>query len=140
MSDPCSPPHSPTGPEVEAQLRNLGLGYRARFVSASARAILEERGGLPWLQQLRKAPYEEAHKALCTLPGVGTKVRPGVEGGQEEATLTSHAENSRGGDKAARELGVGLASGGRVGGRKDTSRCFIRENVECRKGIKDIAL
>uniref|UniRef100_A0A8C6G0R7 N-glycosylase/DNA lyase n=1 Tax=Moschus moschiferus TaxID=68415 RepID=A0A8C6G0R7_MOSMO len=62
------------GPEVEAQLRNLGLGYRARFVSASARAILEERGGLPWLQQLRKAPYEEAHKALCTLPGVGTKV------------------------------------------------------------------
>ncbi|XP_060983978.1 N-glycosylase/DNA lyase isoform X6 [Dama dama] len=62
------------GPEVEAELRNLGLGYRARFVSASARAILEERGGLPWLQQLRKAPYEEAHKALCTLPGVGTKV------------------------------------------------------------------
>ncbi|XP_036724632.1 N-glycosylase/DNA lyase isoform X1 [Balaenoptera musculus] len=63
-----------TGPQVEAQLRKLGLGYRARYVSASARAILEERGGLPWLQQLRKAPYEEAHKALCTLPGVGTKV------------------------------------------------------------------
>ncbi|XP_072578287.1 N-glycosylase/DNA lyase isoform X1 [Vulpes vulpes] len=62
------------GPEVEAQLRKLGLGYRARYVSASARAILEEQGGLPWLQQLRKAPYEEAHKALCTLPGVGTKV------------------------------------------------------------------
>ncbi|XP_057562917.1 N-glycosylase/DNA lyase isoform X2 [Hippopotamus amphibius kiboko] len=61
------------GPAVEAQLRKLGLGYRARYVSASARAILEEWGGLPWLQQLRKAPYEEAHKALCTLPGVGTK-------------------------------------------------------------------
>ncbi|XP_015989976.1 N-glycosylase/DNA lyase isoform X3 [Rousettus aegyptiacus] len=61
------------GPEVETQLRKLGLGYRARYVSASARAILEEQGGLPWLQQLRKAPYEEAHKALCTLPGVGTK-------------------------------------------------------------------
>ncbi|XP_036990531.1 N-glycosylase/DNA lyase isoform X5 [Artibeus jamaicensis] len=61
------------GPEVEAQLRKLGLGYRARFVSASARTILEEYGGLPWLQQLRKAPYEEAHRALCTLPGVGTK-------------------------------------------------------------------
>lgn len=69
-------PDSPTGPEVEAQLRKLGLGYRARFVSASARAILEEYGGLPWLQQLRRAPYEEAHRALCTLPGVGTKVRP----------------------------------------------------------------
>ncbi|XP_058582079.1 N-glycosylase/DNA lyase isoform X1 [Neofelis nebulosa] len=62
------------GPEVEAQLRKLGLGYRARYVNASARAILEEQGGLPWLQQLHKAPYEEAHKALCTLPGVGTKV------------------------------------------------------------------
>ncbi|XP_077846429.1 N-glycosylase/DNA lyase isoform X4 [Macaca mulatta] len=62
------------GPEVEAHLRKLGLGYRARYVSASARAILEEQGGLPWLQQLREASYEEAHKALCTLPGVGTKV------------------------------------------------------------------
>ncbi|NP_001421382.1 N-glycosylase/DNA lyase isoform 3 [Macaca mulatta] len=62
------------GPEVEAHLRKLGLGYRARYVSASARAILEEQGGLPWLQQLREASYEEAHKALCALPGVGTKV------------------------------------------------------------------
>ncbi|XP_059519479.1 N-glycosylase/DNA lyase isoform X2 [Myotis daubentonii] len=62
------------GPEVEAKLRKLGLGYRARYVNASARAILEEQGGLPWLQQLRKASYEDAHKALCTLPGVGTKV------------------------------------------------------------------
>ncbi|XP_054990803.1 N-glycosylase/DNA lyase isoform X2 [Sorex araneus] len=62
------------GPAVEAQLRQLGLGYRARYVSASARAILEDQGGLPWLQQLCEAPYEEAHRALCTLPGVGTKV------------------------------------------------------------------
>ncbi|KAL1790595.1 N-glycosylase/DNA lyase isoform X1 [Sigmodon hispidus] len=62
------------GPEVEAHLRKLGLGYRARYVYASAKAILEEHGGLAWLQQLRTAPYEEAHKALCTLPGVGTKV------------------------------------------------------------------
>ncbi|XP_021573254.1 N-glycosylase/DNA lyase isoform X1 [Carlito syrichta] len=62
------------GPEVEAHLRKLGLGYRARYVNASAKAILEEQGGLTWLQQLREAPYEEAHKALCALPGVGTKV------------------------------------------------------------------
>lgn len=74
MPDPYSP-QTPTGPEVEVQLKKLGLGYRARYVSASARAILKEQGGLPWLQQLRKAPYEETHKALCTLPGVGTKVR-----------------------------------------------------------------
>ncbi|KAG8516895.1 N-glycosylase/DNA lyase [Galemys pyrenaicus] len=62
------------GPEAEAQLRKMGLGYRARYVSASARTILEEWGGLPWLQQLCQAPYEEAHRALCSLPGVGTKV------------------------------------------------------------------
>lgn len=31
-----------------------------------------------------------------------------------------------------------VISGGRVGGRKDTSRCFIRENVECRKCIKTL--
>ncbi|XP_040851081.1 N-glycosylase/DNA lyase isoform X3 [Ochotona curzoniae] len=62
------------GPQVEACLRKLGLGYRARYVTASARAILEGQGGLAWLQQLRTAPYEEAHKALCALPGVGTKV------------------------------------------------------------------
>lgn len=61
------------GPEVEARLRKLGLGYRARYVSASARAILEQ-GGLAWLQRLQEVPYEEAHKALCALPGVGTKV------------------------------------------------------------------
>ncbi|XP_049622316.1 N-glycosylase/DNA lyase [Suncus etruscus] len=62
------------GPSVEAQLRKMGLGYRARYVSASAQVILQDHGGLPWLQQLCQAPYEEAHKALCTLPGVGTKV------------------------------------------------------------------
>ncbi|KAM4821024.1 N-glycosylase/DNA lyase isoform 1-T1 [Thomomys bottae] len=62
------------GSEVEPQLRKLGLGYRARYVCASAQAILKEQGGLAWLQQLREAPYEEAHQALCALPGVGTKV------------------------------------------------------------------
>lgn len=66
--------HALAGPEAETHLRKLGLGYRARYVRASAKAILEEQGGPAWLQQLRVAPYEEAHKALCTLPGVGAKV------------------------------------------------------------------
>ncbi|XP_050004646.1 N-glycosylase/DNA lyase isoform X8 [Alexandromys fortis] len=61
------------GSEAEAHLRKLGLGYRARYVCASAKAILKEKGGLAWLQQLQVAPYEEAHRALCTLPGVGAK-------------------------------------------------------------------
>ncbi|XP_068940100.1 N-glycosylase/DNA lyase [Petaurus breviceps papuanus] len=60
--------------EVEPQLRKLGFGYRARFVSESARVILNERGGLSWLQQLRSVPYEEAQQKLCSLPGVGVKV------------------------------------------------------------------
>ncbi|XP_074140110.1 N-glycosylase/DNA lyase isoform X2 [Sminthopsis crassicaudata] len=60
--------------EVEPQLRELGFGYRARFVSQSARAILNERGGLAWLQQLRSASYEDARQGLCSLPGVGIKV------------------------------------------------------------------
>ncbi|XP_031810608.1 N-glycosylase/DNA lyase isoform X1 [Sarcophilus harrisii] len=60
--------------EVEPRLRELGFGYRARFVRESARALLEERGGPGWLQQLRSAPYEEARQSLCALPGVGTKV------------------------------------------------------------------
>ncbi|KAM7063520.1 N-glycosylase/DNA lyase isoform 1-T1 [Molossus nigricans] len=74
LLSPCSSDQHIVGLEVEAKLRKLGLGYRARYVNASARAILEKQGGLLWLQQLQKAPYEEAHKALCTLPGVGTKV------------------------------------------------------------------
>ncbi|GAB1291146.1 N-glycosylase/DNA lyase [Apodemus speciosus] len=65
--------HALAGADVETHLRKLGLGYRARYVCASAKAILEEQGGPAWLQQLRVAPYEEAHKALCTLPGVGNK-------------------------------------------------------------------
>ncbi|XP_028265667.1 N-glycosylase/DNA lyase isoform X2 [Parambassis ranga] len=58
---------------VEACLRDLGFGYRARFLQQSAKQILDTRG-LQWLEGLRKAPYLEARDALRTLPGVGTKV------------------------------------------------------------------
>ncbi|XP_044520419.1 N-glycosylase/DNA lyase isoform X1 [Gracilinanus agilis] len=68
----CPQPRSEA--EVEPQLRELGFGYRARFVSESARAILKEQGGASWLQQLRAASYEEAQRDLCSLPGVGVKV------------------------------------------------------------------
>ncbi|XP_056412659.1 N-glycosylase/DNA lyase isoform X2 [Hyla sarda] len=59
--------------DTEAKLRDLGFGYRAKFVSESARAILQKQG-LDWLNSLRLAPYEEAKSALCSLPGVGAKV------------------------------------------------------------------
>ncbi|CAG6021615.1 unnamed protein product [Menidia menidia] len=58
---------------VEARLRDLGFGYRARFLQQSAKQILDTHG-LQWLEGLRRVPYPEARDALRTLPGVGTKV------------------------------------------------------------------
>ncbi|KPP78036.1 N-glycosylase/DNA lyase-like [Scleropages formosus] len=58
---------------VEACLRDLGFGYRARFLQQSARQILDSHGP-DWLLSLRRAPYLEARDALRTLPGVGLKV------------------------------------------------------------------
>ncbi|XP_071776892.1 N-glycosylase/DNA lyase [Centroberyx gerrardi] len=58
---------------VEARLRDLGFGYRARFLQQSAKQILDTHGP-QWLQGLRSVPYLQARDALRTLPGVGTKV------------------------------------------------------------------
>lgn len=58
---------------VEACLRDLGFGYRARFLQQSAKQILDTHG-LEWLEGLRRVPYLQACDALRTLPGVGTKV------------------------------------------------------------------
>ena len=55
----------------EARLRELGLGYRARYVAATAETVAA--GGLDLLA-LRDAPYEDAKAALVALPGVGEKV------------------------------------------------------------------
>lgn len=61
------------GPEVEQHLRGMGFGYRAKFISQSANYILQHHDG-NWLENLRSVSYEEAHTALCQLPGVGAKV------------------------------------------------------------------
>ncbi|XP_065498977.1 N-glycosylase/DNA lyase [Caloenas nicobarica] len=61
------------GADAEARLRALGFGYRAKFVSGSARAIAEGLGA-EGLCRLRAVPYAEARRVLCALPGVGTKV------------------------------------------------------------------
>ncbi|XP_062441325.1 N-glycosylase/DNA lyase isoform X2 [Rhea pennata] len=66
-------PEALAGPEAEARLRALGFGYRAKFVSQSARAIAEELGA-EGLRRLRAVPYAEARKVLRSLPGVGAKV------------------------------------------------------------------
>ncbi|XP_019906990.2 N-glycosylase/DNA lyase isoform X1 [Esox lucius] len=59
---------------VEECLRDLGFGYRAKFLQQSARHILDSHGGPYWLQELRAATYLQAREALRTLPGVGPKV------------------------------------------------------------------
>ncbi|KAJ8394751.1 hypothetical protein AAFF_G00041060 [Aldrovandia affinis] len=58
---------------VEACLRNLGFGYRARFLQQSARQIVDTHDSR-WLDSLRGVPYFQARDALRTLPGVGLKV------------------------------------------------------------------
>lgn len=55
----------------EADLRACLLGFRARYVSATARFLAERPG---WLEATEAAPYPEAKARLLELPGVGEKV------------------------------------------------------------------
>jgi len=48
-----------------------GLGYRAKYVKETSKRIFESTFEL---ENLRQLPYEQAKKALCTLPGIGPKV------------------------------------------------------------------
>nr|OQO24645.1 hypothetical protein B0A51_08731 [Rachicladosporium sp. CCFEE 5018] len=86
-------PRALAGPGVEGKLRELGFGYRARYIAETARLVAEKPEG--WLDSLRnpEAPvfggkmgsagkwspsgregYREAHEELLTLQGVGPKV------------------------------------------------------------------
>ncbi|KAM8863078.1 N-glycosylase/DNA lyase isoform 1-T2 [Spinachia spinachia] len=59
---------------VEARLRDLGFGYRARFLQQSAAQILAPDRGPRWLEGLRTTAYPQALDALRALTGVGPKV------------------------------------------------------------------
>lgn len=82
-----------TGNKVEAHLRELGFGYRAKYIAQTARMVNEKGEG--WLDSLRnpESPvyggevisagdmkpegrdgYREAHEKLLELQGVGPKV------------------------------------------------------------------
>jgi N-glycosylase/DNA lyase len=65
----------PTWPELanipELTLRNCLLGFRARYIHATATFLAENPD---WLATTETAPYAEAKELLCTLPGVGEKV------------------------------------------------------------------
>jgi len=60
-------------PGVEEKLRDLGFGYRAKYIEESAKKILS-LGGEDWLLSLRKLQYSEAKEALQQLSGIGPKV------------------------------------------------------------------
>jgi N-glycosylase/DNA lyase len=62
----------------EQTLRDLGFGYRAKFIPAMAKELVK-RGGEAYLLKLRDAPQTEEEKCraiteLTSLPGVGPKV------------------------------------------------------------------
>jgi N-glycosylase/DNA lyase len=82
-------PEALTGKEVEGHLRELGFGYRAKYIAETARIIANEKPP-EWLETLRNpdvpgfrtqhvpsekhTSYKEAHESLLSLKGVGPKV------------------------------------------------------------------
>jgi len=56
----------------EAAFREIGLGYRAPYLEGTIR-IIEEKGGLSWLEGLKGAPHEHVKQELLCLPGIGPK-------------------------------------------------------------------
>jgi N-glycosylase/DNA lyase len=57
----------------ESELRAKGFGYRGRTIPEIARQMIE-RGGQEWLLGLREKPYEEAHRSLVEIKGIGPKL------------------------------------------------------------------
>ena len=64
-------PEALAGDGAAKLMRELGLGYRAEYIEATARSVA---GGEVDLMSLRDAPYETALEALVALDGVGDKV------------------------------------------------------------------
>lgn len=68
----------PTPSEVcfstEEVLKELGMGYRGKYILGSARFIAKQPQGEGWLHALRAESRQSAALALQLLPGVGPKV------------------------------------------------------------------
>jgi N-glycosylase/DNA lyase len=69
----------------EAVLRDLGFGYRAKYIMRTSQQILEKQAELDkemkdadtkssWLHSLREKNYKDARQELVKLMGVGRKV------------------------------------------------------------------
>ena len=59
--------------KLESELRSLGFGYRAGYISKTAMK-LDSLGGREYLLSLRCLPYAESRKCLLDLSGIGPKV------------------------------------------------------------------
>jgi N-glycosylase/DNA lyase len=57
----------------ESTLRELGFGYRAKYLPRTIAQIVEN-GGEQWLEELRTKNVAEVRKELTTLMGIGEKV------------------------------------------------------------------
>jgi N-glycosylase/DNA lyase len=111
------PPSSLTGNNVEQKLRELGFGYRAKYISETTIVVNDK--GLDWLDGLRnperpklgvkvkpagqlveggRQGYRDAHEQLLTLKGVGPKVADCVSlmglGWGESVPVDTHGEES----------------------------------------------
>ncbi|OWF54701.1 N-glycosylase/DNA lyase [Mizuhopecten yessoensis] len=62
-----------SGPGVEDRLRSLGFGYRAKYISVTAKYI-QANHSEEWLRGLRNKPYTQTKSELVKLCGVGAKV------------------------------------------------------------------
>lgn len=57
----------------ESVLRDLGFGYRAPTIIATANRLVEF-GGEAWLSEMSRGPYQEAFHQLVKFPGIGPKL------------------------------------------------------------------
>ncbi|XP_046964005.1 N-glycosylase/DNA lyase [Vanessa cardui] len=62
-----------SNPQIESELRDLGFGYRAKFIQKSASQIVEW-GGEEWFKSLQEMKYKDARLELMKLCGIGPKV------------------------------------------------------------------
>ncbi|KAJ1650879.1 8-oxoguanine glycosylase ogg1 [Dispira simplex] len=63
-------------PNLEAELRKLGFGYRAKYIQVTVRYLCVTHGNdvEAWLLSMRQLSYAQARHALLKLTGVGPKV------------------------------------------------------------------
>lgn len=60
--------------DVENKLKNLSFGYRGKFISKAAKYLVDNNFNEEYLLSLREKSYEETHKELVKIYGVGNKV------------------------------------------------------------------